>query len=483
MIINRILFIRPGIRSIKTAFSQPLGILYLISSLRRKFPGKFEIKILEQRLHNLGIDQITEEIKKFRPDVIGISCMSMEANEALKIVKIAKKINERCIIVFGGPHASMFYEDILKNKEIDFLITGEGEETFLELIEKLLNNESVESVSGLSFYKNNKKITTPSRNLIENLDEIPFPAWDLIDFKRYSKQMSMNVYCHSVPWAVIFTSRGCPYQCAYCHNIFGKRTRFRSPENVVDEIELLTTKYGIKEIQIVDDVFNLDLARAKKICDLIIERNIKIKISFPNGLRGDIMDRELIQKLKKAGCYSITYAIEAASPRIQKLINRNLDLKKISEAIAWSYEEKIPVRGFFMIGFPSETPEEIEETIKFALNSDILIPIFLTVVVYPKTRLMELAKKVYFDIDFNDWKWDSKNFHYRAKQTFYEKVTGIDLFKTQISAYRRFYFRPKKIFLILRYLPKNYTIIYFIFMFFITTKLWHISIRQNKIIK
>lgn len=166
------------------------------------------------------------------------------------------------------------------------------------------------------------------------------------------------------------------------------------------EIELPTGKYGVKEIHVVDDIFDIDLARAKRICDLITEKGIKITLAFPNALRVDMMDRELIQKLKRAGCYVITYAIDTASPRIQKLPGKNVDLDKARRITSWTNEEHIITHGLFMIGFPGETREEMEMTKKWALDSELWLPMFFMAVVYPHTRLFEIARETYPDFDF-----------------------------------------------------------------------------------
>jgi radical SAM superfamily enzyme YgiQ (UPF0313 family) len=378
----------------------------------------------------------------------------MEADEMSVISNIVKEINPKCITILGGPHASFFYDHALENAKIDIVVMGEGEITFIELIKKLLQDQSVENVKGIAFKKNNKIILTPPREFIENLDSIPFPAWDLVDFKKYSTVSSMNAYCAAKPWAIIFTSRGCPFHCAYCHSIFGKKARLRSPENVIAEIELLTQKYRVKEIQIVDDFFNVNLERAKKICDLIIDKKIKIKIAFPDALRGDMIDKELIHKLKEAGCYSIAYAVETASPRIQKLINKNLNLEKVHQAISWTYDEGIITHGYFMLGFPSETREEIESTIKWAVNHPkLLLSVFFSVVIYPRLPLMEIAKSSYPNFDFSQWKLF--DLRYWSEKPFYQKATGVNLFKIQRNAYRRFYSSPKKLFIIFLRFPKN----------------------------
>ncbi len=462
MNIKKIMLIRPGVRFPRQRFSQPLGLLYLISTLRQNFPGQFEIDLVEQALYNLNSEQMRERIKKFNPDLVGFSCLSMEADIMTEITNIVKEINPNCFTLLGGPHASVFYDQVLKKTNIDVVLIGEGEITLVELIKKLIASQPIDNVEGIAFRKNDKIVLTPLREPIENLDNLPFPAWDMIDFERYSKVTGMNVYYKSIPWSAIFTSRGCPFHCAYCHKIFGKRTRFRSAENVIAEIELLTKKYGVKEIHIIDDIFNLDLARAKRICDLIIEKGIKISIAFPNALRGDMMDRELIHKLKQAGCYSLAYAVETASPRIQKLINKNLNFDRVRQAINWTFEEKINTHGYFMLGFPSETKEEIEKTIKWACDSRLLIATFFSVVIYPRIPLMDIAKNTYPNFNFS--KWNMSDLRYWAETPFYTKATGIDLFKIQRNAYRRFYLNPKRVIFILLRFPKN--------IFFVRNGIW-----------
>ncbi len=449
----KITFITPGIRFPRRRYSQPLSFLYLISYIRKKFPDKFEFDLIDQAVADLNLEQVLERVKKFNPDIVGFSCLSIDAGQMHEIADSIKRELPGCLIFLGGPHASFFYDQVLEKDSVDVAIIGEGEETFVELIQRFLDKKSFEGVKGTVYKKNGNIIVAPPRELIENLDSIPLPAWDMIDFKKYSKLTSMNAYCAAKPWAVIFTSRGCPYQCLYCHNIFGKRTRFRSAENVIEEIEILTKKYGVKEIQIVDDIFNLDLARAKKICDLIVEKGIKIKICFPNALRADRMDLELIQKLRRAGCYCMAYAIETASPRLQKEINKNLDLDKVKQVIAWSNDEGIITHGYCMLGFPGETREEMEMTIKYTLDSKLIAAVFFTVVVYPRTGLFNYAKKIYPDFDFSQW--DYSYFYYWSKDPFYQRVTGVDVLKIQRNAYLRFHFRPRIIWLLMTKIPNS----------------------------
>ncbi len=169
--------------------------------------------------------------------------------------------------------------------------------------------------------------------------------------------------------APIFTSRGCPFGCIYCHNVFGKKFRARSAENVLDELSMLKREYNIGEIEIIDDCFNIDLSRAKEIARGIIDRKLDIAISFPNGIRADHMDKELVDLLKEAGTYRVYYAVETASPRLQKLIRKNVDLDRPKEIVDYTAAQGIMTCGFFMMGFPTETEEEIRMTIDYACRS------------------------------------------------------------------------------------------------------------------
>jgi len=462
MKIQRIMLIRPGARFSDQAFTQPLGLLYLASVLRREFPGELEIDLVEQALYDLSLDQMGERIRDFGPDLIAFSCLSVEAEEMHRVAALAKQIQPSCLTVFGGPHASSFFDFSLKDPNLDFAVLNEGEITFPEIIRALRQDQPLEEVPGLAFMRRaggkgqerkQELVQTPPRPPLADIDSIPFPAWDLIDFAHYGRQISMNTTCHSPPWAAIFTSRGCPYQCIYCHNLFGKKARQRSVANVMAEIELLTRTYGVRELQIVDDIFNLDLERAKRICDEIVARGIQVKIAFPNALRGDRMDRELIRKLKQAGCYTITYAVETASPRLQKLIKKNLNLEKVREAIAWTYEEGVIPHGFFMLGFPGETLEEMKRTVDWAVDSKLLRAWFFSVMPYPRTGIYELAQREYPDFSFPQWEFS--NLHYHAKIPFYTKATGVDLFKIQRNSNRRFYLRPRLIWTLFWRSPKN----------------------------
>ncbi|HUT55597.1 MAG TPA: radical SAM protein [bacterium] len=451
---KRIMMIRPGKRFPRMGFTPPLGFLSLIAMLRRHFPDRFEIELVEQAIYNLTAGEVRQRMEAFRPDLVCFSCLSVEAGEMHELAAVSKKLSPEVPVWIGGPHASFFYDWEIETGIVDAACIGEGEETFIEMIAAWLEGRPLDGVAGLALPREGQAVLTPPREPIADLDSLPLPAWDMIDFKYYGNHISMNGFVHSSPWAPLFTTRACPYQCIYCHCIFGKKVRKRGVENVMAELELLVKQYGVREIQVVDDIFNLDLDRAKAICDRIVEEKLNISIAFPNGLRGDRMDRELIRKLARAGCYAIAYAVETASPRLQKRIKKNLDLEKVKEVIAWTDEEGIICQAFFMLGFPGETIEELQMTVDYAVNSRLLRAWFFTVVVYPRTGLFDLAQEEYPDFDLSTH-YSFFNFHYWAETPFYTRATGIDLYKIQRDAFRAFYLRPSRIARIFIRFPKN----------------------------
>lgn len=458
--ITRVLLVRARIFEEQICLTPPLGIMYLASVLRASFKDRaMEIRLFDMGLSGSPYKELETELKEFSPDFVGFSALSCDAEVIFKSASMVKEICPRSFVAAGGPHATFFYDEVMKDGNMDCAVIGEAEDTIVELFSSLTDRGSgnlngLKDVKGLALRDEQKNVfLTPPRPPINDIDRIPFPAWDLIDWRAYSMKPRMNQVYAANPYMGIFTSRSCPYRCAYCHLMFGKGFRGRSPENVVDEIEALTKGFGIKEIQILDDIFNFDIERAEKICDLIIERGIKIKISFPNGLRGDRLPKRLIHKLKAAGTFFIVFAVETASERLQAHIKKNIDIEKITSAIDEAYKVGILTSGFFILGFPTETIEEIQNTIDYACRSRLLKAHFFSLVVYPRTDMYELARSAYPGIEFGIK--DMKNVYYFSEIPFYTQATGIDLSKIQKEAHRRFYLNPWRIYQIIKRFPKN----------------------------
>jgi radical SAM superfamily enzyme YgiQ (UPF0313 family) len=388
--------LRTSLEEVWPSVEHSLGLMYLASAAKRKFGDLIEVDIwtLISKPHQIEADikNVTQKLEEFEPDFVGIRSLSIGKKAFRITVETVKKWNTECFVVAGGPYPTDDPEDSLRSGFVDCTVIGEGEETFTDLIGSLLSNKVWFEIPGIAFRQNGTFERSMPRNPITNLDSIAFPDYTLIDLDKFSNQFLTFTAKISKPHGNIMTTRGCPYQCAYCHNILGKKFRVRSPENVLNEIRYVHDSYGIKDFQIIDDIFNLDKTRAKRICDLIIKSGMDLTLSFPNAIRGDQVDEELMDKMAEAGTKFISYAVETASPRLQKLIRKHLNLDKVFKAIEYTTKVGIVTRGFFMLGFPTETEEEAIETIEYAKSSSLCGATFFTVVYFPGTELYKMAK-------------------------------------------------------------------------------------------
>lgn len=410
----------------------PLGLMYLASYLRAK-RNDIEIKIFDMRLyHTDGLKTLTSILKEYNPDIAGISAITIEEKSMKTIARMVKNYNKSCIVIAGGPHPSAFPEEVLSDENIDFIVSGEGEKTFFELISIIIDGGAQNKVKGIGYKEDGQMIFTGDREVIENVDSIPMPAWDYINPEIYFRRTSMSNYGIR-RYANLFTSRSCPYRCVYCHNIFGKGFRGRSPQNILEEIRYLKARYNIEEIEIVDDVFNFDRGRAIKIFELSEKENPGLKYSFPNGLRGDRLDNDLLGIMKSSGTVMLTIAVESASERVQRLIKKNLNLERTLRIIEESNRLGILTRGFFMMGFPDETEEEITKTIRYACSSKLHIAMFYITIPFKGTELYNLVKdRINNDYSYSDYEYVASRFNLSM-------VPSERLKKMQATAYRRFY--------------------------------------------
>ncbi len=242
--------------------------MYIASVIRER--SNHEVSIIDTQAENLVVGDAAKRVESYKPDIVGISTLSLEAPYMYQLAKEIKKSGPDLKIIVGGPHATTGPKETLSNESVDYLVLGEGEEAVFELIQSLEKGQPVDQIQSIGYKKNGQLIFTPRRQGLENLDSLPFPAWDLINFESYYKLFNFNLISAHKRYMPVFTSRGCPYRCTYCHNVFGKKYRARSPENVFREIEYLYKNYEIREFQIIDDNFNLKKDRAIQICNLIV---------------------------------------------------------------------------------------------------------------------------------------------------------------------------------------------------------------------
>ena len=421
----------------------PLGLMYLASALRRLPPGPREIRILDTGL--LAPRALERAIASFSPDFAGLSALSSEAGLMKETAALLKRTAPGVFVAAGGPHPSADPGEALSCPDIDCAVVGEGEDTAVELLTALERGSSLADIAGLAWKRAGTPVVNPARTPVPDLDRLPWPAWDLVDLRAYGGRFGWSGYTRFPVVAPVLTSRGCPYRCAYCHNIFGKRVRARSPENVVQELLFLNSTFGVREFHFVDDVFNFDRNRAARICRLILESGLKAALAFPNGLRADLVDEDLLGRLKAAGTYKIHYGVETASPRIRGLIEKDLTLESVTRAVELTDKAGIISGGYFMLGFPGETAEELKETADFAAASRFDAAYFFKVTAYPGTRLFEMLpperREDYLDASF------------RSTSGSYAAVTASELNRALMDAQRRFYLDPRRLWRLLRKSP------------------------------
>lgn len=451
----RIALIRTYQRSIVDDLGHPLGIMALDAYLRTR--DYDDIHLFDMRLRKESPAEILDRVLPLEPDVIGLSSLTIERDAIHQLTSLIKQRRPQTVTVLGGPYATSSKRTVMRDPATDYVVIGEGEVTFHELLETIRNGGDPAAVRGILHRHDGEVLETPDRPTIADLDTLPFPSWDRIDMDAYERYPGMNRVAGG-KWVVLDTSRGCPFKCTYCHDVFGKKFRARSPQKVVDEMELLHRRYGITDFHFYDDIFNFRKDRVLEICRLIRERGLSIRMQFPNGVRADMMDTELLAAMKAAGTYRVCYAIETASPRIQKSMKKNLKIEKVRKLIDDTDRMGILAHGFFMLGFPGETREEVDATVQFALDSKLHSAGFYLVTPFEGSPLSDEYVKPALDMHGND-------FSYYDNPHSLSEVPADDIKRIQRNAYLRFYLSPRRILRVLRLLPRKRAILRYLPIF------------------
>jgi radical SAM superfamily enzyme YgiQ (UPF0313 family) len=451
----RILLVKPYQPVTPQHCQPPLGILYLISSLRARFGAAVEAHYWDLRLFCERPEAFAAKIAG-QYDLVGISALNFEAEVSHRLAKALKALSPSTILALGGPYSHSAPERVRETGGFDWIFDGESERTFATAVGRLLAGEAdLGGIPGLAWRPSEEApyVDNGDEDSIADLDTLPMPAWDLVPFDLYASRSNMNGPLRAKRYAPLFTSRGCPYKCHYCHDIFGKRYRWRSAESVLEEIDLLVNRYGVREFEIVDDIYNLHKPRMREIAKGVIERygRRSLFFCFPNGVRGDIFNLDDLPLLQDMGVYQMCVAIETVTPRLQKLIEKNLDVEHARQVIERAAALGITVRGFFMIGFPTETADEIQRTIQFALDSSLTFAAFFHVVPQQGTPIYDLARgenaQALSDISLKD---------YFSEKPWYQLAYGVDLPRVQRQALRRFYLTPSRAIRMLRNVPADF---------------------------
>lgn len=347
----------------------------------------------------LSDETIVEKLKYYQPDIVGISTMfTAYSSDSHHLAQVVKNYNPKTLVVFGGAHASILYQNVLVDKNVDIVVIGEGENTILEIVKKFETNSSLQNISGTAIRDDqNKIILNPQRLPITNLDSLPLPARHLLPMDLYLKDSHENKgsYVMRTPYTSVVTSRGCPNNCIYCAvpTIWGRCWRPFSAERIVNEIEHLVKRYGFKEIHFLDDNISVSRDRLEKICDGIIAKKLNIKWTCPNGIAIWTLDKSILQKMQKSGCYRLTFGIESGYPKTQKFIRKNLNLKKAKKIINLANKLGFWTFSTYIIGFPYETKKAIETTFNYAIKSLSDFVVFILLMPFPKTDVTKILEQ------------------------------------------------------------------------------------------
>ncbi len=410
-----------------TMIHPPMGLAYIAAVLEK---NKIPVKILDANALNLSAEEVAKEASAWDADIVGVSILTPAHNFA---VEVARRLPPSVISVAGGAHATAIPEILIK-EGFSTAVRGEGEETCLDLA----LGKNLAEILGISFRQSNEIKHNHDQEPLDP-NNLPLPARHLLINNGANKPYFSGI-TQEFPWAVVTSSRGCPYNCYYCNKLtFGRKIRYRSPENFMQEIDFLVEKYKVKEIDIADDCFNFDIERAKKIFDLLALRPYKIHLRFSNGIRADKIDEEFLKKAKKAGCNYMAIGVESGSQEILNKIPKGETLADIRKAAMMIKKAGIPVTGFFMIGLIGDTKETMQQTIDFAKELDLDIAQFNIAIPNPGTRMWDMIKANGGEIFIKDW----GDFHH-VDRCFYSlpgmanPATVEMMYK---KAYRDYYFR------------------------------------------
>jgi radical SAM superfamily enzyme YgiQ (UPF0313 family) len=411
----------------------PLGIYYLASYLRN---NGYEVKVCDAEAEKLLLEDIIKQVQDFAPAVIGISSTTVAFHRALELAEAVKGAFNGMTVVLGGAHVTSNADHALAFAAFDFGVIGEGEITFVELLNSLGSGGSVADVAGIAFRDTSGKVvrTTP-REYIANLDILPFPAYDLVqDIGMYAPPPSNY---KTLPVMNIITSRGCPNDCTFCdRNIFGKKYRERSAANVFAEIKYLRDNYGVKELAFVDDTFLINKERVRELFDII--RREGLFFPWTCMARINNVTFEFLKFLKENGCWSIAFGIESADEGVLKIIRKNISPEKVRTVIDWCHELGIETKGFFIVGHPTETLATIDKTIAFAASLKLSAVVVTINTPIPGSPQYAEAHQ-YGTLDTTDW----ARFNYWRPVFVPFGLTEELLLKKQEEFYLRFYMRPR----------------------------------------
>jgi len=412
----------------------PIYLAYVVAVLKK---AGIEVEFIDAVVEEMSIANFVEAAVRINPDMVVMECSTPSIKYDLLTTKGLKEKINRVFTVLVGSHPTFFHQEIMEeNGFVDAICRGEFDLTVRDLALALMKGENLDKVKGITYRDSDGIRINGDRPLIDNLDELPFPARDIVKNEHYRQGTFTGEHC-----TTIVSSRGCPYRCTYClwpRTLYGRRFRARSPEDVVDEIEEIVEKYHVDEIYFDDDSLALNRRRILETCRLINERNIEVK--WIPQCRVDSMDEEVLRAMKKAGCHYIRFGVESGSQKMLDIMKKGTTLTRIENTFKLCRKMGIKTQAFFLFGIPGETKTTIRETIEFAKKIKPDSAQFAVVIPHPGTELYQVCKN-------NDWlkytTWEDFSACHSLIET--PELSRKDVERARIRAYREFYFRPSYI--------------------------------------
>jgi anaerobic magnesium-protoporphyrin IX monomethyl ester cyclase len=421
----------------------PLGLAYLAAALEK---ANYTVKIVDAFADGLDFEETLAALEN-RYRIVGFYCHTQNVPAIIAMAERLKKAEHPPHVIVGGPHATAMPEECVSgNSVVDAAAFGEGELTIVELVDCLLHGKPLGAVKGIFYREDGQVKSTGPRPQIQNLDTLPMPAYHLLPMKKYRSFIEAD----GQSIVHIIGSRGCFNDCNYCHStkMWGPTVRWHSPERVMEEIDHLEKTYDVKFFQFFDDIFTLDAKRVKVLMKEFRQR--KLQKRWVCSTRIDLLTEEVVKDLSEGGVHHVAIGIETVNDRLLKVINKNVTKEQTLKTVALCNKYRVPVMGMFILGLPTETTAEAQETLDFAKATDFHIAIFSFLTVYPGTNFWHMLKSSpYLQKDFSKYNL-SQNFTYVEPNRSQEELQWL-----MRRAYLNFYLRPRVMFGLAMLMLKN----------------------------
>jgi len=424
-----------------------LGLGYLASCARE---AGHVAGILDCVLDRCDLDGFGRRVAAFKPDVLGLKVYSCDIGTAREMLRWVRHNYPDTVSVVGGPHPSCEHATDLFNQlpDLNYAFAGEAEPGFVRFLERITaGKKDMEGVPGILWKSGNGMVQVNAKASVEDLDALPFPAWDLMDPRRYT--CGYSFITTKLPAAPMALTRGCPFSCTFCgsHLITGRRVRKRSLDNIIEEIKLLQHSYGVRTIDIVDENLAFDREFVIAFCERLLQENLGIAWNCPYGVRLNSLDETVVRSMARAGCFGLSVGVESGSPRILEAIRKNLSVEDVIEKVRMIKRvTDMTLQGYFMMGFPEETREDIEASIRLACSLPFDLVTFCPLRVTPGTEVYETlqaAGRIPRELDYR-----GLGHHYFVRS--YCSVPDDEMRRLYRKAYLSFYSRPRIIWSLFR---------------------------------